>query len=49
MSLYSIANEYSEPLEAAHGINDDARYDTAILGGQLKLRLVLSAQLHARL
>ena len=45
MSLYSIAAEYNEPLEAAHAHSDDDRCDSAECGAVGQLKLDLSEQL----
>ena len=45
MSLYSIANKYNGPLEAAHAHSDDDRYDLAECDAAGQLKLDLSDQL----
>ena len=45
MSLYSIAAKYNEPLEAAHALIDDDRYDMGLCGAAGQPKLDLSDQL----
>jgi len=45
MSFFTIANEYKEPLEAAHARIDDDRYDLVECGAAGQPTLDLSNQL----
>ncbi len=45
MSFYSIAAKYNGPLEAAHALIDDDRYDMGLCGAAGQPKLDLSDQL----
>ncbi len=48
MCFYAIATNNNGPLEAAHALIDDDRYDIAGCGAIGRLQLDLQVQLHGR-